>query len=128
MGNKFCYFKSNLYEFILFNYTVTYNVPAFVQNAVRNPPTGPYAAYSTVTYQCNEGYEIQGSQSLTCDPNGKWSGPGPTCTRTGKDFPSFTLLDDIRRRLTHGTAPTLLVLVRVSEAVYHGYAYMCEPF
>ena len=36
---------------------------------------------STVTYQCNTGYETSGGLTLTCQANGQWSASsGPACT------------------------------------------------
>jgi CUB/sushi domain-containing protein len=34
---------------------------------------------STVTFQCNEGYKREGSQSRTCGANGAWSSSQPSC-------------------------------------------------
>ena len=33
----------------------------------------------TATYSCDEGYELSGSGTLTCQLNGEWSGSPPTC-------------------------------------------------
>ena len=33
----------------------------------------------TATYTCNDGYEISGSDALTCELNGEWLGSLPTC-------------------------------------------------
>uniref|UniRef100_H2Y5C1 Sushi domain-containing protein n=1 Tax=Ciona savignyi TaxID=51511 RepID=H2Y5C1_CIOSA len=35
----------------------------------------------TVTYTCNDGYEIAGQDVLTCTVTGEWSHDEPTCTR-----------------------------------------------
>ena len=33
----------------------------------------------TATYTCNSGYEISGSDTRVCGPDGEWSGSAPTC-------------------------------------------------
>ena len=36
---------------------------------------------TTITYFCNEGYELTGGDnSATCTANGEWSGQTPNCT------------------------------------------------
>ena len=35
----------------------------------------------TVTYFCNEGYNLSGDANRTCQSNGSWSGIQPDCTR-----------------------------------------------
>lgn len=34
---------------------------------------------STVTYKCDAGYELFGSETRTCQENGRWSGSLPFC-------------------------------------------------
>ena len=36
----------------------------------------------TVTYICNEGYNLSGDANRTCQSNGSWSGIPPKCDRT----------------------------------------------
>ena len=35
----------------------------------------------TVTYFCNEGYDLYGDANRTCQSNGQWSGIQPECIR-----------------------------------------------
>ena len=35
----------------------------------------------TCTYTCNNGYELTGSMTRTCQSDGTWSGSDTTCTR-----------------------------------------------
>ncbi|RWS31979.1 hypothetical protein B4U80_04838 [Leptotrombidium deliense] len=35
----------------------------------------------TLTYQCNEGYELVGRANRYCQSNGQWSGVLPSCRR-----------------------------------------------
>eukprot|EP00064_Thunnus_orientalis_P004836 superscaffoldBa00000455_g4849 len=44
----------------------------------RSPP--PYGFKETVTFKCNNGYEMKGSSTVTCQINSTWT-PLPTCTR-----------------------------------------------
>ena len=34
---------------------------------------------SSITYQCDPGYNMIGGDTITCQSNGKWSGAIPTC-------------------------------------------------
>ena len=34
---------------------------------------------SSVTYECNLGYNMVGSDTITCQSSGQWSGVIPTC-------------------------------------------------
>ena len=36
----------------------------------------------TATYTCDDGYELIGSDTRTCQSNGEWSGSAPTCEGT----------------------------------------------
>ena len=36
----------------------------------------------TVTYSCNNGFNLSGDASRTCRSNGEWSGTQPKCNRT----------------------------------------------
>ncbi|XP_042264113.1 zona pellucida sperm-binding protein 3 receptor-like isoform X3 [Thunnus maccoyii] len=44
----------------------------------RSPP--PYGFKETVTFKCNNGYEMKGSSTVTCEINSTWT-PFPTCTK-----------------------------------------------
>ena len=37
------------------------------------------ACGSSVRYQCNVGFRLEGSESRTCLPNGTWSDDDPVC-------------------------------------------------
>ena len=39
---------------------------------------------STATYTCDEGFELNGTQTRTCQSDGTWSGDPPTCERMYK--------------------------------------------
>ncbi len=45
--------------------------------SVQNP--SPRTCGSTATYTCQNGYELHGNTSRTCQANGQWSGSTPTC-------------------------------------------------
>ena len=55
------------------------NNPPSLQNGVWNPTSGSYNCGSTVTYQCNPGYNLQGLRTITCNQNRQWSGTAPFC-------------------------------------------------
>ena len=77
-----------------------------------NEPTPPENGYligsefwegKSVTYKCNEGYELQGPTVRVCDGSGEWTGEEPTCKyKYGESY--FT------RLFSHGeNAPVLKV-------------------
>ena len=54
--------------------------PGAVSNARK---TGNSFSYnSVVTYTCNPGYRISGSERRVCQGDGTWSGVPPKCSRT----------------------------------------------
>lgn len=48
-----------------------------MENAVSVPTGESYR--SNVTYICNTGMNLIGPQNLTCQADGAWSSPTPTC-------------------------------------------------
>ena len=70
--------------YLLFYYTTLFPVvncgnPGTPSNGRR---TGSSTTYnSVVTYTCNTGYTLQGSNRRTCQSNGQWSGSLPRCNR-----------------------------------------------
>ena len=56
---------------------VSCNVPSPVPNGQYH--TTAYTYRSTITYQCNKGYEINGSISGICKADGQWSIAPPIC-------------------------------------------------
>ena len=58
------------------------NTPPPIFNGVVSPQQGPYQCNSFVTYQCNQGYNIQGASRLQCVSR-FWSGSAPLCQRQG---------------------------------------------
>ncbi|XP_035664576.1 sushi, von Willebrand factor type A, EGF and pentraxin domain-containing protein 1-like [Branchiostoma floridae] len=49
-------------------------------NGVRTPSTGSNSFGNTVTFTCNTGYVRNGAAAVTCQADGTWSNPVPTCT------------------------------------------------
>jgi hypothetical protein len=59
------------------------DVPVTCTGAIA-PTNGTVSASSatngnTVTYGCNSGYTLMGNATATCQPNGTFTGPAPTC-------------------------------------------------
>ncbi|XP_066271289.1 sushi, von Willebrand factor type A, EGF and pentraxin domain-containing protein 1-like [Branchiostoma lanceolatum] len=50
-------------------------------NGARTPATGATSYQDTVTFTCNTGYRLDGAATLTCQADGTWSNPAPTCRR-----------------------------------------------
>ena len=51
--------------------------PGVPVNGQKNSSTYQYG-YS-ITFTCNVGYTLQGSNVRTCQTNGQWTGTQPTC-------------------------------------------------
>ncbi|XP_035667592.1 CUB and sushi domain-containing protein 3-like [Branchiostoma floridae] len=49
-------------------------------NGARAPPTGSNFYQNMITFTCNTGYTRTGDQTTTCQADGTWSNPVPTCT------------------------------------------------
>ncbi|CAH1274043.1 CSMD3 [Branchiostoma lanceolatum] len=49
-------------------------------NGARTPPTGANFYQDSVRFTCNTGYERNGTNNTTCQADGTWSDPVPTCT------------------------------------------------
>lgn len=62
------------------------HVPPVINHAVYTT-TNQFVFNSTVTYKCDEGYELQGRASMHCDENGVWSSAPPLCRRIYCDAP-----------------------------------------
>ena len=62
-----------------------YSVPSAVDCGDPGTPTNGHLNFSSatynsvVTYTCDVGYTLQGSNSRTCQSNGEWSGRVPQC-------------------------------------------------
>ncbi|XP_035669061.1 E-selectin-like [Branchiostoma floridae] len=49
-------------------------------NGARTPPTGSNSFGNTITFICNSGHVLNGATTATCQTDGTWSSPVPTCT------------------------------------------------
>ncbi|XP_078578152.1 P-selectin-like [Branchiostoma floridae x Branchiostoma japonicum] len=49
-------------------------------NGARTPSTGGNFYQGTITFTCNSGYVRNGAETSTCQADGTWSNPVPTCT------------------------------------------------
>ncbi|TSN12231.1 Sushi, von Willebrand factor type A, EGF and pentraxin domain-containing protein 1 [Bagarius yarrelli] len=58
-------------------HTMSCGPPPIVENAVSLPADESYQ--SVVMYICNTGMNLIGPQNLTCQADGTWSSPAPTC-------------------------------------------------
>ena len=69
---------------VLYNFYCLF--PAIGCGDPGTPTNGQRALFSTttgsvVTYTCDVGYTLQGSNSRTCQSNGQWNGSVPQCER-----------------------------------------------
>ncbi|XP_053329961.1 complement C2-like [Spea bombifrons] len=42
-------------------------------------PRGPYVVGANITFRCNDGYQMRGSEERTCQRNARWSGEMAVC-------------------------------------------------
>ena len=55
--------------------------PAPIQFGSQFPAIGPYSCGSQISFNCNSGYNLVGTRSMTCNFNRQWSGFVPFCHR-----------------------------------------------
>ena len=73
---------------------------------------------SVVTYTCNVGYTLQGSNSRTCQSSGKWSGSVPQCNRelTKMEWTAYSSVEHLfskwRSNASHISKATELIFLR----------------
>ncbi|XP_072909794.1 complement factor B-like [Hemitrygon akajei] len=53
-----------------------------------SPPQDNYAVNDTVNFHCFDGFQLTGSASRTCLPNGQWSGKVPRCSSLKTSCPN----------------------------------------
>lgn len=53
--------------------------PAMIPNGDYKLLNGTTSFQSVVNYYCNDGYQIYGKATLTCDVDERWNGPPPRC-------------------------------------------------
>ena len=68
---------STFYDIFLSTAAVDCGDPGTPTNGQRTLSSTTYN--SVVTYTCDVGYSLQGSNSRTCQSNGQWSGGAPQC-------------------------------------------------
>ncbi|XP_078578202.1 E-selectin-like [Branchiostoma floridae x Branchiostoma japonicum] len=49
-------------------------------NGARTPPSGANFFQNTINFNCNSGYQLNGATAVTCQADGTWNNPVPTCT------------------------------------------------
>ncbi|XP_078588481.1 uncharacterized protein LOC144869249 [Branchiostoma floridae x Branchiostoma japonicum] len=76
--------------------------------------TGANSYQDVVTFTCNTGYQLNGVSSVTCQADGRWSGPVPTCT-----VPCLTLTAPENGALSPAGATSYLT--RVTFTCNRGY-------
>lgn len=54
-------------------------LPASIPHGSYDLINGTVGYLSTIIYRCDEGYEMLGRASLTCDIDERWNGPPPKC-------------------------------------------------
>ena len=59
---------------------LTCSIPKVIAHGVYRA-SNRFVYNSTVTYECDSGYELQGNWAITCDETGEWNSEAPHCTR-----------------------------------------------
>ena len=78
-----------------------------------NRPGASFTCGDTVTYTCNDGYEIQGEGTMTCGATGTWDNTRPLCVESKRNSleydvrkirvsvqETFTVRYDLRLKIT----------------------------
>lgn len=72
------------------SFPVTVCINPIVANARQLGGQGLLSAPGqTVTFQCQDGYSLQGSASVSCQEDGSWQPPAPVCHRALPHHNSF---------------------------------------
>ncbi|MGH0166406.1 UNVERIFIED_CONTAM: hypothetical protein FKN15_070322 [Acipenser sinensis] len=75
--------------------------PSRLEHGSVEPMLGEYLVGNSTSYTCFEGYQLRGSPTRTCQPNGKWSGETPICDN-GCDSGGSLFLEKKRRMFQVG--------------------------
>ncbi|CAH1238822.1 FCGBP [Branchiostoma lanceolatum] len=81
-------------------------------------PTGANVYQDTVTFTCNTGFILNGADAATCQANGTWSNPVPTCRETtpfGAGVVTGAAVGCFVAGLLLGVAATLLTVLRSAK-------------
>ncbi|XP_041091256.1 complement factor B-like [Polyodon spathula] len=62
--------------------------PSRLEHGSVEPMLGEYLVGNSTSYSCFEGYQLQGSPTRICQPNGKWSGENPICDNGSEYCPN----------------------------------------
>ncbi|XP_058866735.1 complement factor B-like isoform X2 [Acipenser ruthenus] len=62
--------------------------PSRLEHGSVEPMLGEYLVGNSTSYTCFEGYQLRGSPTRTCQPNGKWSGETPICDNGSEHCPN----------------------------------------
>jgi len=71
---------------------------------------------STVTYNCNRGFTLEGLATHTCQADGEWSGEAPTCERKLLNIKQFYLPKSYHARGTDLYAVAVQSLLQLLSA------------
>ena len=53
----------------------------FGNGTAKSSSPEPVNCGDNITFSCNKGYKLVGSQQIVCDENGRWSDEMPSCKR-----------------------------------------------
>ncbi|XP_051891788.1 complement factor B-like isoform X2 [Pristis pectinata] len=67
---------------------VTCLAPQLFEFGILNPQKTIYKVNESINFRCFDGFQLIGSSSTTCLPNGQWSGKVPRCNTIGTFCPN----------------------------------------
>ncbi|XP_058866704.1 complement factor B-like [Acipenser ruthenus] len=62
--------------------------PSRLEHGSMEPMLREYLVGNITSYSCFEGYQLRGSPTRTCQPNGKWNGENPICDNGSEHCPN----------------------------------------
>ena len=69
--------------------------PGFVMNGFLLNWGGRVPFGASITYHCNEGFDVVGSNILTCQSDGTWDTP-PRCGKSIFNFQKYTQIQNLK--------------------------------
>ena len=70
-----------LFNFLTIIPAITCVAPTITNGQINDTESGPYSVNARVSFLCNYGYKLDGSNSSTCTIYGFWNPQPATCTQ-----------------------------------------------
>ena len=83
---------------LMLSASCTCGSPPTISNGRYNPVGGPWNCNTFVDYQCDSGYNMEGTSRIQCDANGRWSTQAPFCRQGAYAKISPTFFSSLRKK------------------------------